>query len=187
VIDATDRVTCVHPNHDYSHHPGNTAGVYKGPEAVRNESLLGGPQFIFSALNATHVLGPSGIRRRRDLNPFASWPRPPPCIPGCGLWLQLSDISPPGGASCGARVAELDPRSRSEAQREASPGARGSSGLFRSALARRWRHCARSASASSPTGSGAGSLPGWPDHRGWPGRPAGSSAWPMPMPARWGY
>jgi hypothetical protein len=69
VVDATDRVTCVHPNHDYSHHPGSTAGVYKGPEAVRNEMLLGGPEFIFSALNATHVLKASGVHRRRDLNP----------------------------------------------------------------------------------------------------------------------
>jgi hypothetical protein len=69
VVDATDRVTCVHPNHDYSHHPGRAFGVYKGPEAVENESLLGGPEFIFSALNATHVLKASGIRRRMDLNP----------------------------------------------------------------------------------------------------------------------
>jgi FkbM family methyltransferase len=69
VIDATDGVTCVHPNHDYSHHPASTAGVYKGPEAIRNEALLGGPQFIFSALNATHVLDASGIRRRVQLNP----------------------------------------------------------------------------------------------------------------------
>jgi SAM-dependent methyltransferase len=69
VIDATDRVTCVHPNHDYSHHPGSTAGVYKGPEAVRNETLLGGAEFIFSALNATHVLKASGIRQRIDWQP----------------------------------------------------------------------------------------------------------------------
>jgi hypothetical protein len=70
VVDVTDAVTSVHQNHDYSHHPQNTAGVYKGPEALRNESLLGGPQFIFSALNATHVLGPSGLRRRVDVNPI---------------------------------------------------------------------------------------------------------------------
>lgn len=69
VVDATEAVTSVHQNHDYSHHPQSTAGVYKGPEALRNEALLGGPQFIFSALNATHVLGRSGLRRRVDLNP----------------------------------------------------------------------------------------------------------------------
>jgi FkbM family methyltransferase len=36
---------------------------------MRNELLLGGPQFIFNALNATHVLDVSGIRRRVELNP----------------------------------------------------------------------------------------------------------------------
>lgn len=69
VVDATDVVTCVHQNHDYSHHPQRTTGVHKGPEAMRNDALLGGAEFILSALNATHVLGASGIRRRVDLNP----------------------------------------------------------------------------------------------------------------------
>lgn len=65
VIDATRVVTAVHPNHDYSHYPQNTPGVFKGPEALRNQSLLGGEEFIFTPLNATHVLAESGIRRNR--------------------------------------------------------------------------------------------------------------------------
>jgi hypothetical protein len=70
VVDATDVVTCVHQNHGYAHHPNGTAGVFKGPEAVRNTELLGGDEYIFTALNATHVLTASGLRRRMDLNPL---------------------------------------------------------------------------------------------------------------------
>ena len=65
VIEATRVVTAVHPNHDYSHYPQNTPGVFKGPEALRNQSLLGGEEFIFTPLNATHVLAETGIRRNR--------------------------------------------------------------------------------------------------------------------------
>ena len=65
VIEATRVVTAVHPNHDYSHYPQNTPGVFKGPEALRNQSLLGGEEFIFTPLNATHVLAKSGIRRNK--------------------------------------------------------------------------------------------------------------------------
>jgi hypothetical protein len=69
VIDATDSVTLVHQNHGYSHIPENAAGVFKGPEAVRNEQLLGGDAFIFTALNATHVIKNSRIRRNRIFYP----------------------------------------------------------------------------------------------------------------------
>src|SRR5262245_20980461 len=65
VVEATRIVTAVHPNHDYSHYPQNTSGVFKGPEALRNQSLLGGEEFIFTPLNATHVLAKSGIRRNK--------------------------------------------------------------------------------------------------------------------------
>jgi hypothetical protein len=70
VVDATDAVTIVHQNHGYAHHPEDKAGVFAGPEAVRNTELLGGDEFIFTALNATHVLTASGLRRRRDMNPI---------------------------------------------------------------------------------------------------------------------
>jgi hypothetical protein len=48
-----------------SHDPQDTPGVFKGPEALRNQSLLGGDEFIFTSLNATHVLTESGIRQNR--------------------------------------------------------------------------------------------------------------------------
>jgi 2-polyprenyl-3-methyl-5-hydroxy-6-metoxy-1,4-benzoquinol methylase len=69
VIDATEVITCVHQNHGYGHHPEQAGGVFKGPEAIRNHELLGGEEFILSALNATHVLTSSGIRRRVDIHP----------------------------------------------------------------------------------------------------------------------
>lgn len=70
VVDATDVVPNVHQNHDYSHHPHATQGVFKGPEAIRNEALLGGEEFIFSALDATHRLDARGLRRNRVWHPM---------------------------------------------------------------------------------------------------------------------
>jgi hypothetical protein len=69
VIDATDALTSIHQNHDYSHNHLGTAGVFKGPEAITNEKLLGGEEFIFTPLNATHVLTKTGLHRNRTLYP----------------------------------------------------------------------------------------------------------------------
>lgn len=69
VIDASPVVTCLHPNHHYSDQIRSTPAGYVGPDGVRNERLLGGAEFIFSSLNATHVLRQSGIHRNIDLHP----------------------------------------------------------------------------------------------------------------------
>src|SRR5215510_14360484 len=69
VIEATRVVTAVHPNHDYAHASPETTGVFNVPDALRNQSLLGGDEFIFTSLNATHVLTESGIRQNRVLFP----------------------------------------------------------------------------------------------------------------------
>jgi hypothetical protein len=69
VIDASPVVTCLHPNHHYSDQIRSTPAGYVGPDGERNERLLGGAEFIFSSLNATHVLGSSGIRRNFDPHP----------------------------------------------------------------------------------------------------------------------
>lgn len=69
VIDASPVVTCLHPNHHYSDQIRSTPAGYVGPDGERNERLLGGAEFIFSSLNATHILGPSGLRRNIDLHP----------------------------------------------------------------------------------------------------------------------
>jgi SAM-dependent methyltransferase len=106
VVDATDVVTTAHQNHDYSHHPGGAAGLFEGPEYARNEALLGGPQYIFTALNATHVLTPGGLRRRVDLYPHhllwkvanlpALHPRLAPVVPvvaaGASAWRGLQRL-----------------------------------------------------------------------------------------------
>jgi hypothetical protein len=70
VIDATPVVTTIHQNHDYSHYHTEAGGVLKGPEAIRNQSLIGGEEFIFTPLNATHMLTASGIRRNVVLFPL---------------------------------------------------------------------------------------------------------------------
>ena len=69
VIDVTPVLVTVHQNHDYSHVTDGAVGAFKGPDGRRNESLLGGEEFIFTALNATHVLTESGIRRQVDWYP----------------------------------------------------------------------------------------------------------------------
>jgi hypothetical protein len=70
VVDATPVATVVHPDHDYGHHPQGRAGVFDGPDARENERLLGGAAFVFSALNATHVLYADGLRPNRVRNPM---------------------------------------------------------------------------------------------------------------------
>jgi len=62
VVDATDGVFCIHQDHDYSHHPQGTPGVWYGPEAARNEELAGRPEYNFTIEDATHVLTRNGVR-----------------------------------------------------------------------------------------------------------------------------
>ena len=63
VIDATKAVTAVHQNHDYSHNPGGTTGVWKGPEAIRNRELAGNGDHAFTIEHATWMLTPQGMKR----------------------------------------------------------------------------------------------------------------------------
>ena len=69
VIDATEVLTSIHPNHDYSHLPAQTVGHVKGSEARTNEILLGGDEFIFTPLNATHIMNNFGVVRNILLSP----------------------------------------------------------------------------------------------------------------------
>ena len=39
--------------------------MIKGPESAGNEALLGGDEYVFTALNATHRLTAGGLRRKR--------------------------------------------------------------------------------------------------------------------------
>lgn len=64
VIDATQVVTALHQNHDYSHHPGGIDEVYRGVEATRNYAALGGRRHMLTTFDATHVLTEHGLRVR---------------------------------------------------------------------------------------------------------------------------
>ncbi|MGA7935166.1 MAG: hypothetical protein WCA35_16580, partial [Kovacikia sp.] len=56
VIDATQSIAIVHQNHDYSHHPEGTRGIWEGPEAQQNIKLLGGRHYAFFMLDLANWL-----------------------------------------------------------------------------------------------------------------------------------
>jgi hypothetical protein len=64
VVDATEYLTAIHQNHDYSHHPGGEAGVLWGTETQRNYSIGGGLRHAFTLRDATHRLTRKGVHRR---------------------------------------------------------------------------------------------------------------------------
>ena len=69
IVDATRAVVAVHQNHDYSHHPSGTQGVWKGPEAIKNRELAG-PNSIATIEDSTHRLCNDGrvkkVRFKRE-------------------------------------------------------------------------------------------------------------------------
>jgi len=79
VINATNVVTAIHQNHDYSHNPRGQVGIFEGPEAKRNREMAGREfHFSFSLRDATWILTKSGLwpaltrtrlRRRKQTAP----------------------------------------------------------------------------------------------------------------------
>lgn len=65
VVNATPVVTAVHQQHDYAHVRGGRAWSYRGPEAVRNVELAGGPRHLYGIDDASRVLTSRGLRRQR--------------------------------------------------------------------------------------------------------------------------
>ncbi len=63
VVDATRMATVIHQNHDYSHHPGQEAGVWNGAEAAKNMELAGGLKYEFTIKDSTLILGPEGVEK----------------------------------------------------------------------------------------------------------------------------
>jgi hypothetical protein len=61
VINASEVITAVHQNHDYSHHPQGKKGVWEGPEAERNRELMGGWRHCFTLSDASHKLISAGL------------------------------------------------------------------------------------------------------------------------------
>jgi hypothetical protein len=56
VVDATQVITAVHQDHDYSHHPGGAEAVWRGEEAKRNRALIGDWYRLLDCSDATHIL-----------------------------------------------------------------------------------------------------------------------------------
>lgn len=70
VIDVTSAITAVHPIHGYRQ-PGRPRDVPRRAEELDyNAKLLGGPESIFNALNATHIATRTGFRRNRPKHPL---------------------------------------------------------------------------------------------------------------------
>jgi hypothetical protein len=63
VIDASGEVLAMHQNHDYSHLPDGSKGVFTGPEAQRNRALIGEWYHMHTTEDATHRLTPQGLSR----------------------------------------------------------------------------------------------------------------------------
>ena len=63
VIDASREVLALHQNHDYSHLPDGSKGVFTGPEAQRNRELIGEWYHLHTTEDATHRLTPQGLSR----------------------------------------------------------------------------------------------------------------------------
>lgn len=62
IVDATEVVTAVHQNHDYSHASGGAKEVvWTGPEAAANLKLAGGPDRQFTLYDANLLLTPKGL------------------------------------------------------------------------------------------------------------------------------
>jgi hypothetical protein len=64
IIDATQVVTAVHQNHDYSHAKGGQRGAMQGSEARENYRLAGGRDLSLTIWDSTHVLDEHGVHLR---------------------------------------------------------------------------------------------------------------------------
>jgi len=68
VIDASSVILAVHQNHDYSHHPDGTEGVWNGPEAKYNLDIV--KNHNLDLRDATFILGSSSLKSAITINNF---------------------------------------------------------------------------------------------------------------------
>jgi hypothetical protein len=68
VIDATEAITVIHQQHDYSHLPGGKIH-YTLPESDENLRIAGGKRHIFTLFDANFRLDREGRIRNASLNP----------------------------------------------------------------------------------------------------------------------
>ncbi len=64
VVDASQAITAVHQQHDYSHLPGGQPH-YRMPESEGNVRLAGGREMIFTLADANWRLDSEGLKRQR--------------------------------------------------------------------------------------------------------------------------
>jgi hypothetical protein len=67
LIDGTIVMQAVHQNHGYEHVPESRGPMWQGPEADHNLALAGGYHTVYGVADATHALGPMGLRKLDDL------------------------------------------------------------------------------------------------------------------------
>jgi hypothetical protein len=63
VIDATGVITAIHQDHGYAHVKEGKTGAFKGPEARRNQELIGNMDCSLGIKNADWILTPRGLKR----------------------------------------------------------------------------------------------------------------------------
>jgi hypothetical protein len=62
VVDASGAVLAVHQNHDYGSHPAGRPGVWGDELGKHNHVVAGGHWHVCTLDDATHLLGPDGLR-----------------------------------------------------------------------------------------------------------------------------
>jgi len=101
VVDASEAVMAVHQNHDYGYHPAGKKGVWNDELSQRNYRLAGGRWHLRTIDDATHVLGPEGLkanpmRTRRAVERFLRTARDAP-------WMTAMDWTRPVRSVLGLR------------------------------------------------------------------------------------
>jgi hypothetical protein len=68
VVDASPAVLAIHQNHNYGYHPSGRRGLWTDEQSIRNLELAGGRWHLCTIDDATHLLGPQGLRSNPDRN-----------------------------------------------------------------------------------------------------------------------
>ncbi|MFB3764915.1 MAG: hypothetical protein ACE14P_06655 [Methanotrichaceae archaeon] len=71
VIDATEAITAIHQNHDYSHIPYGDGSTYEGKEAELNRSMYNMKRHVFTMDDASYILS-NNYFRPKILNGFVN-------------------------------------------------------------------------------------------------------------------
>jgi len=61
VVDVSKVVTAIHQDHEYGHVRNGTGVAYLGRESDRNQEIIGKKEYIFTLLDATHVMTHRGL------------------------------------------------------------------------------------------------------------------------------